>query len=243
MPGDAVLDFELSPAEPVDRQDRDPPRANRAIPAARTRRPAVLVRRPAVSRPGVRRPPQGHCRSGDAAGDEHRSGARDVPWRQGEPLARRAERADMEIRGEASASRLRAVRFGQRRAHGSTSTRRAVRRGPRRQCLKVSSPAPAVRWGDASSEISLRVGRCRRHVHGPAGDGRHPRDTRHPDGAARERVRLESRGHLRRRRHQYRAVRTDRSVRRIGHGPMGPAPRHPVRARPAGRVGRAHHAR
>ena len=74
--------------------------------------------------------------------------------------------------------------------HGDEN-RRQLRRS-RRRPVQIEGVMP-------SSQAPLRLGRRARHVRRPARHGRHSRDAGRADGAARDRVRLEPGGHLRRR--------------------------------------------
>ena len=66
----------------------------------------------------------------------------------------------------------------------------------------------------------LRVGGRRGHLCCAAGVGRYPSDAGRPDRAARAGVRLEPRDHLAVDRHQHRALRSDRPIRRLCDGSL-----------------------
>ena len=72
---------------------------------------------------------------------------------------------------------------------------------------------------------ALRLGDCRRHVRRAADDRGYPRHARHSDHTARNRIPVEPHRDLRGHRDQHRAVRIDRTVRRIADGSVGRAPR------------------
>ena len=94
----------------------------------------------------------------------------------------------------------------------------------------------------SSPAASLRMGRGRGHLRDPARRRRRPRDAWRADGAARNRVRVESHGDLVRGRRQHRAVRLDRAVRRGGDEPLRRAAGAARRARHHDRGRRRDHA-
>ena len=116
---------------------------------------------------------------------------------------------------------------------------------PDRRTCSIIKPRHAPGYSGVprrATSTALCVDRRVRHLPDAAHHGRYSRHAGPAHGAARSRVRVEPRRDFGRRRDQHRALRPDRTLRRVGNGPMGPPAARGLRAGAPRHLRRAHHA-